>query len=84
MTGRTRVTPHVLRHTAATWLAMRGIPLARIAMFLGQTVERTTERYLHWTPEFQEDVRAALDREQIRPRLVAAGGATIGLAIDND
>ena len=84
VTGRTRVTPHVLRHTAATWMAMRGVPLARVAQFLGQKIERTTERYIQWTPEYLEDARAALDRESLRPRLVASGGAVIGLVVDND
>jgi len=80
--GRKRVTPHVLRHTAATLMAVRGVPLAQIAQWLGQRIERTTERYIQWTPEYLEQARAALDREPLRPRLVASGGAVLGLVAE--
>jgi len=50
VTGPARVTPHVLRHTAATFMAMRGVPLPQIAAFLGQTIQKTTEKYIHVTP----------------------------------
>ena len=30
-----KASPHVLRHTAATWLVMDGVPLAEVARFLG-------------------------------------------------
>ena len=32
------VTPHRLRHTAATWMARRGVPLWKIAGILGNTM----------------------------------------------
>lgn len=38
------VTPHVLRHTAATWLEEDGIDTARISRLLGHRDRRTTER----------------------------------------
>jgi integrase len=47
------VTPHVLRHTAATWMAMRGVPMAEIARMLGHKDSRTTERvYLKHSPDY--------------------------------
>jgi integrase len=32
-----RVTPHILRHTAATWLMQRGVPIWEAAGFLGMS-----------------------------------------------
>jgi hypothetical protein len=34
-----RVTPHTLRHTAATWLMQRGVPIWEAAGFLGMSPE---------------------------------------------
>jgi integrase len=55
------VTPHVLRHTAATWAALAGVPLAKIARMLGQQ-ESTTERvYAKHTPDYLREVADALE-----------------------
>jgi integrase len=34
-----KVTPHTLRHTAATWLMRRGVPIREAAGFLGMSPE---------------------------------------------
>jgi integrase len=54
------VTPHVLRHTAASWMAESGIPMSEIAAVLGHRDSRTTERvYAKFSPEYlQRAVRA--------------------------
>jgi integrase len=53
------VTPHVLRHTAATWMAMKGVPIEQIARLLGHGDSRITERvYAKHTPEY---LRRAID-----------------------
>ena len=54
------VTPHVLRHTAASWMAEAGIPMSEIAAVLGHRDSRTTERvYARFSPEYlQRAVRA--------------------------
>ena len=49
------VTPHVLRHTAATWLMRNGANLWQAAGFLGMTVEMLQEVYGHHHPDFQAD-----------------------------
>jgi integrase len=47
---------HVLRHTHASWLAMRGVPLNVIAAQLGHSDTRITERhYAHLAPSYVAD-----------------------------
>jgi integrase len=54
------VTPHILRHTAATWMALDGVPLAEIARMLGDE-ERTVERvYAKHTPGYLKRAAGAL------------------------
>tara|TARA_R110000868_G_scaffold273500_1_gene532707 strand:+ start:631 stop:1599 length:969 start_codon:yes stop_codon:yes gene_type:complete len=54
------VTPHVIRHTSASWMAQAGIPMAEISAVLGHRDSRTTERiYAKFSPEYlQRAVRA--------------------------
>lgn len=60
--GMPEVTPHVLRHTAATWMAMAGVSMRKIALYLGHESERTTEQtYAHHHPEFLRDAARSLD-----------------------
>ena len=53
---------HVLRHTHASHLAMRGVPLIVIAHQLGHTDTRMAERhYAHLSPSYVADtIRAGL------------------------
>jgi len=63
---RARIEPaatfHILRHTYASSLAMRGVPMGVIAAQLGHADTRMTERhYAHLAPNYvAETVRAAL------------------------
>ncbi len=50
------LTPHVLRHTFASQLAMAGVSLWKISQFLGHTTLRTTQIYAHLRPEGDEDI----------------------------
>lgn len=52
--GLPEITPHTLRHTLATHLSQRGVPLRIIQQWLGHTRIDTTGRYLHVAPEFME------------------------------
>ena len=54
------VTPHTLRHTAATWMMQNGADLWQAAGFLGMTVEMLEQRYGHHHPDFQRDAAAAV------------------------
>ena len=55
-------TPHVLRHTAAVWMAEAGVPMAEIAQYLGHTDSRITERvYARFSPTYLRGAAGALD-----------------------
>lgn len=54
--GLSGVTPHVLRHTAATWLMQAGEDKFQTAGFLGMSLEMLERVYGHHHPEFQADV----------------------------
>ncbi len=57
----TDVTPHVLRHSSASWMAADGVPFPVIAKFLGHADSRTTEKiYCHFVPEYLQDAIDAL------------------------
>lgn len=57
----TDVTPHVLRHSAATWMAQAGVPMFQIAGFLGHSSVKMVEQvYGHHSPDFMSQGRDAL------------------------
>lgn len=48
-----KCSPHVLRHTAAVWMAEDGVPMEQIAQYLGHNDSRTTERvYARFSPDY--------------------------------
>ena len=54
------ITPHILRHTAATWAMQGGADLWQAAGFLGMTVELLQERYGHHHPDYQREAARAV------------------------
>jgi integrase len=54
------VTPHTLRHTAATWLMQRGVDLWQAAGYLGMSVQVLIDTYGHHHPEYMQDATAAI------------------------
>ncbi len=58
--GLPGVTPHTLRHTAATWAAQRGVSLFLVGGLLGQTVVSTTARYAKYNPDALRQVSSAI------------------------
>ena len=57
----TDINRHTLRHTCASWLVQRGVPLLEVAKYLGQTNERTAELYAHLSPDHLKKARNALN-----------------------
>jgi integrase len=51
----TGISPHVLRHTAATHMARRGVPLWKIAKILGNTLAMVEKVYAKWSPDDPEN-----------------------------
>lgn len=59
--GLPDVTPHTLRHTAATWMAQAGVPLWEIAGFMGHTSTRMLQdTYGHHSPDHMAKAAKAL------------------------
>jgi integrase len=55
------VTPHILRHTAATWMAIAGVPMIEIAKVLEHTDSALTERvYAKHGPDYLRRAIGAL------------------------
>jgi integrase len=48
---RDRISFHSLRHSTASWLAMKGIPMRVIQSILGHSTIQVTERYSHLSPD---------------------------------
>jgi integrase len=58
------VTPHVLRHTAATWLMQAGTDMWEAAGYLGMTVEILSQRYGHHHPDHLAGAKRAFARHR--------------------
>jgi integrase len=56
------VTPHILRHTFATWAVQDGVPLGKVAGALGTTERMVDQTYGHHSPERLRDVVDAVSR----------------------
>ena len=60
--------PHVLRHTAATWLMQQGINLWEAAGYLGMTPEMLQKVYGHHHPDFQNEAAGAFKNRRRKPQ----------------
>lgn len=55
------VTPHILRHTAASWMVMANVPLVEVARFLGHRDTAMVERvYGKHSPDYLRRAAGAL------------------------
>ena len=60
--GLPDVTPHILRHTAATWQMQLGTDLWQAAGFIGMSAEQLDRNYGHHHPDHLKAARDAFDR----------------------
>jgi integrase len=61
-TGLDGVSPHILRHTAATWLMQAGTDLWEAAGYLGMSVQTLLDRYGHHHPDYLSGGLKAFDQ----------------------
>jgi hypothetical protein len=60
------VTPHVLRHSAAVWMAEGGRKMEEIAQYLGHSDSRITERvYAKYSPQHLREAANLLELDSI-------------------
>jgi integrase len=59
-----KVSPHTLRHTAATWLMQRGVPIWEAAGFLGMSAETLQNHYGHHHPDFMHGAAKAITSKE--------------------
>lgn len=62
--GVRMLTPHCCRHTYATQLEMKGVPLQMIAKLMGHASVETTGEYLHTNFETLLDAVSVLNKEE--------------------
>lgn len=58
---------HHLRHTAASWMVMEGVPLLTIAKILGHADVQMVARYSHLTPDHLDKALAVLAQSPAKP-----------------
>lgn len=69
------VTPHTLRHTAATWLMQRGVDPWEAAGFLGMSVKVLIDTYGHHHPNHMRGAANAITRKGRTPSVLRAQSA---------
>jgi integrase len=65
-----KITPHTLRHTAATWLMQAGVPIWEAAGFLGMSPDMVVQTYGHHHPAHMQGAAEAIGRHSGRQSLV--------------
>jgi integrase len=57
--GLAHVTPHVMRHTAATWMMQEGVDLWQASGYLGMTIQTLETVYGHHRPQHLTDAKTS-------------------------
>jgi integrase len=69
--GLAEVTPHTLRHTAATWLMQWGTDPWQAAGFLSMSTETLLRVYGHHHPDYQRQAADNIGRRPQNVRVIA-------------
>ncbi|MGA9516954.1 MAG: site-specific integrase, partial [Pseudolabrys sp.] len=72
------ISPHTLRHTAATWLMQNGVDKWEAAGFLGMSVEMLDRVYGHHHPDHLQDAVRAIGKRAVREQKRDVSGAVSG------
>jgi integrase len=73
-----KVSPHTLRHTAATWLMQAGADRWQAAGYLGMSVEMLDRVYGHHHPDHLQDAVRAIGKRGAREQKRDVSGAVYG------
>lgn len=64
--GLVGVSPHILRHSAAVWMAEAGVPMSEISQYLGHTSTAVTEKvYARYSPDYLASAAQALNFRRV-------------------
>jgi integrase len=74
-----KVTPHTLRHTAATWLMQRGVPIWQGAGYLGMSAAMLERTYGHHHPDYMRGAAAAITAK--RSQNISGQSANVSLVV---
>ena len=75
-----KVTPHTLRHTAATWLMQSGTDRWQAAGYLGMSVEMLEKVYGHHHPDHLQAAVAAIGNGS-RTKQEQRKAVSVGIAV---
>lgn len=78
LAGLSRVSPHTLRHTAATWLMQAGADRWQAAGYLGMSVETLEQVYGHHHPDHLSGAVAAISARPDSEQIKRVSGAVTG------
>lgn len=70
--SRQKVIFHTTRHTFASWLVQRGVPLYTVAKLMGHSDIRMTQRYAHLAPDNEKGAAMLLEGVIASPLAVPA------------
>lgn len=75
------ITPHTLRHTAATWLMQNGCDLWEASGYLGMSIQTLIDVYGHHHPDFMSEAVEAITRKNKKNATITKAvslGETLG------